>query len=296
MMRLIPAKNIISRTTHPETWFGTVYNMNIYRGCCHGCIYCDSRSDCYKIENFDEIVAKENALAIIERELSGKRKKAFIGTGAMSDPYNPQEVEHRLTKGALQLINRYSFGVNIITKSDMVVRDIDLLKKINLHSPVGIGITITIADDDLASRIEPGAPVSSRRFSAIHKLTEQGIYAGILMTPILPFISDTPENILTIVKLAAENGARFIYPSMGMTLRDGQREYFYGALDKLWPGFQWKYIKAFGNSYQCLSPNHQKLYPLFQRECEHWGIAYRMPDIIQGIYNSAGGRQLELGF
>lgn len=296
MISFIFAKTIISHTAHPETWFGNTYNMNIYRGCCHGCIYCDSRSECYHVENFDEIVAKENALAIIEKELKSKRKKGLIGTGAMSDPYNPQEAEYRFTEGALQLIDRYRFGVNIITKSDLVVRDIDLLKRINLHAPVGIGITITMADDDLVSRIEPVAPMSSRRFAAIRNLTDHEIYAGILMTPILPFISDNVKNILTIVRLAAENGAKFIYPSFGMTLRDGQREYFYRALDKLYPGMKQKYIKNFGNSYQCLSPGHQNLYKIFRRECEYWGIAYRMPDIIQGIHYSAGGRQLKLGF
>ncbi len=295
-MNFIPAKTIINRTSYPESWFGCMYNMNIYRGCCHGCIYCDSRSDCYGIENFDEIVAKENALAIIEKELKGKRNKGLIGTGAMSDPYNPHEADCALTRGALKLVGRYGFGIHIITKSDLVVGDIDLLKQINMHAPVGIGITITAADDELAGRIEPAAPASSKRFAAVKKLSGQGIYAGILMTPILPFISDTPENILEIVRLAADNGARFIYPSMGMTLRDGQREYFYGALDKLYPGLKWKYLKAFGNSYQCFSPHHQKLSRLFQQECEHYGIAYQMADIIGGINNAAGGRQLELGF
>jgi DNA repair photolyase len=156
----------------------------------------------------------------------------------MSDPYNPKEAEYKFTEWALRLIDCYGFGVNIITKSDLVIRDIDLLKKINLHSPVGIGITITATNDELARRIEPSAPASSRRFAALKNLNSNGIYAGILMTPILPFISDTLENISAIVKLAAENGARFIYPSLGMTLRDGQREYFYRALDNLYPGLK----------------------------------------------------------
>jgi DNA repair photolyase len=296
MIGIIPAKTIITHTAHPETWFGNTYNMNIYRGCCHGCIYCDSRSACYHVENFDKIVAKENALTIIEKELKSKRKKGLVGTGAMSDPYNPQEGKYRFTEGALQLIDRYGFGVNVITKSDLVVRDIVLLKRINMHAPVGIGITITIADDNLAARIEPAAPASSRRFAAIRNLTEQGIYAGILMTPILPFISDNPENISAIIRLAAENGARFIYPAFGMTLREGQREYYYRAVERLYPGLSRKYIETFGNSYQCLSPSHQSLDKFFQRECEHLNIPYRMPDIIQGISNSAGGRQLGLGF
>jgi DNA repair photolyase len=293
-MNLIPAKTIISRTSQPECWFGSIYNMNIYRGCSHGCIYCDSRSDCYQVEHFDEIAAKENALGIIEKELRSKRKKGIVGTGAMSDPYNPQEREYRLTRGALELMNRYRFGVNIISKSDLVVRDLDLFRQINQHSPVGIGITITIADDGLAGRIEAAAPASSKRFTAVKNLTDNGIYAGILMTPILPYISDTVENILALVRLAAENGAGFIYPAFGMTLREGQREYFYRALDKLHPGLKQKYIKVFGNSYQCLSPDHSELDQLFRRECERRSIVYQMPDIIQGIYSSVGVRQLNL--
>jgi DNA repair photolyase len=294
MIQLIPAKTIISRTSHPESWFGNTYNMNLYRGCNHGCIYCDSRSDCYQVENFDEIVAKENAFAIIEKELRCKRKRGVIGTGAMSDPYNFKEKGQCLTQGALQLIDRYGFGVNIITKSDLIVRDLDLLKSINEQAPVGVGITITIADDDLARRIEPGAPAASRRFAAIKSLSDKGIYAGILMMPILPFISDDIGNILTMVRSAAENGARFIYPLFGMTLRDGQREYFYQELDRLYPGLKLKYQKLFGNCYQCMSPDQEKLAELFYRECEHQGIIYRMPEIIQGIYNSAGRRQLNL--
>jgi DNA repair photolyase len=293
-MKRIPAKTIISRTAHPDCWFGCVYNMNIYRGCCHGCIYCDSRSDCYQVGNFDEIVAKENALEIIAKDLSGKRRKGVIGTGAMSDPYNPLEAEHQLTQGALELIRKYGFGVNIITKSDRVIRDLDLLKQINEYAPVGVGITITIADDDLARLIEPAAPASSKRFAAIKNLTKNGIYTGVLMMPILPFISDNAENILAIVRSAAENGVKFIYPAFGMTLRDGQREYFYRALDKLYPGLRLKYVKTFGSSYQCLSPEQSKLAQMFRRECENLGIVYRMPDIIRGIYDSARRRQLNL--
>ena len=295
VMNLIPAKTISGRTSHPECWFGSTYNMNIYRGCSHGCIYCDSRSDCYQVEHFEEIAAKENALGIIQKELESKRKKGVIGSGAMSDPYNTREKEHRLTRGALELIEQYGFGVNIITKSDLVLRDLDCFRRINLHAPVGIGITITIADDELAGRIEPGAPSSSRRFAAIKNLTAQGIYAGILMTPLLPFISDSAENVLSMVRVASENGARFIYPAFGMTLRSGQREYFYSCLDRLYPGLKLKYMKIFGDSYQCISPAHQRLDELFRRECERYGITYRMPDIIQGIYGSTGVRQLSLG-
>lgn len=293
-MKYIPAKTIITHNKNPESWFGSLYNMNIYRGCSHGCIYCDSRSNYYQVDNFDEVAVKENALGIIEKELRSKRKKGIVGTGAMSDPYNPLEKENRLTRGVLELIDKYDFGVNITTKSDLIVRDIDVLKQINEHSPVGIGITVTAADDGLSARIEPAVPASSKRLAAIKNLAENGIYTGILMMPILPFISDSGENILSLVRLASENGARFIYPWFGMTLRQGQREYFYRALDKLYPGLTLKYTKAFGDSYQCACPEHKKLWELFSRKCGRYGIVYRMPDIVKGIYAGVKMNQMEL--
>lgn len=293
-MKYISAKTIISHVKKPDMWFGNQFNMNIYRGCSHGCIYCDSRSDCYRVENFGEVAAKENALAIIERELKGKRKKGVVGTGAMSDPYNPMEKEHRLTRGAMELIHKYGFGIHIVTKSDLVVRDIDLLNAISSHSPAAVGITITAAEDSLSGKIEPGAPASSERFSAIKKLTDSNIYAGILMMPILPFILDSEENILAIVEKAAEAGAKYICPAFGMTLRQGQREYFYRALDRLYPGLKGKYTAIFGDSYQCSSPGHKKLWEFFRRGCERHGIVYKMPDIIKGIRGSVRMDQISL--
>lgn len=152
-MEFIPAKTIISGYHANSTWFGNNFNMNIYKGCSHGCIYCDSRSECYQVENFDEVRAKENALALIEHELKSKRKRGIIGTGAMSDPYNPLEKEFMLTRGALELINRYGFGVSIATKSDLIIRDIDILKAISAHSPVVVKMTITTADDILCKKL-----------------------------------------------------------------------------------------------------------------------------------------------
>lgn len=277
-----------------NSWFGNNYNMNIYKGCCHGCIYCDSRSECYHVENFDEVRAKENALAIIERELRSKRKTGVIGTGAMSDPYNPYEREYCLTRGALSLINAYGFGISIATKSDLVTRDIDILKEIKRHSPVLIKITITTCEDELCKRVEPNVTVSSKRFAALKGLSDNGIFAGILLMPVLPFIEDNEENIGGIISRASESGARFIYPAFGMTLRQNQRDWYYRKLDEQFPGIRQKYMKQFGGSYSCHSPEAEKLWKLFSRKCEECGILYRMEDIIKAYKQGYGTTQLSI--
>lgn len=293
-MNLIPAKTILSGYAENNMWFGCNYNMNIYKGCCHGCIYCDSRSDCYGVENFDEVRAKENALATIEKELKSKRKKGVIGTGAMSDPYNPFEKELCLTKGALELINRNGFGVSITTKSNLITRDVDLLCEISKHSPVLSLITITAADDELCKKIERRAPLSSERFQTIRKLSDAGIFSGILLMPVLPFIEDTEDNIRDIVSLAYENGARFIYPAFGVTLRQNQRDWFYDRLDESFPGLKQKYIQTFGNAYECNSLNRKELWDLFRQKCTERGILYKMEDIIRAYKQGYENGQISL--
>ncbi|KNZ41974.1 SPL family radical SAM protein [Acetobacterium bakii] len=278
-MEYIPAKNIVTRTKG-TAWFGTEYNMNIYKGCSHGCIYCDSRSDCYRIEDFDRVRAKENALAVIRDNLSRKMKKGVVGTGAMSDPYNPFEKELQLTRHALEIIRTHGFGVAIATKSPLITRDIDVLNDIRKRSPVIVKMTITTADDALCKKIEPHVPVSSERFQAIKELSDHGIYCGILLMPILPFINDTQENILEIVRRGKENGAGFIYPCFGVTLRDKQREYFYDQLDQHFPTIKQKYMLEFGNQYNCSSPNAKALYANFTKECNRLSMLYKMSDII----------------
>ena len=280
MMQQIPAKTIITKTKN-SFWFGADYNMNIYRGCPHGCIYCDSRSECYGIDEFDTVRTKENALEKIESELRKKRRKGVIATGAMSDPYNPFEKELELTKLALASVERYGFGIAIATKSDLVVRDAAQLFRIQSHAPVIVKLSITTADDALAKRIEPHASPPSRRFNAIKQLSASGVYCGVLMMPVLPFIEDTQENVIAIVRKAKECGAKFIYADFGVTLRANQRVHFYRMLDKEFPGIKEKYIKTFGNEYICASPDNTALWKIFKRECEIAGILYRMQDIIR---------------
>lgn len=282
IMEYIPAKTIVTRMKKPGEWFGADYNMNIYKGCCHGCIYCDSRSDCYGIDRFDVVRAKENSLQIIRDDLRRKTRKGVIATGAMSDPYNPYEKDLQLTRHALELCDAFEFGVTIATKSTMLERDIDILESIKEHSPVLCKVTITTADDNLSSKIEPGAPVSSRRFELIHDLARRGIPAGILLMPVLPFLEDTIDNIRLIVRKAAQSGARFIYPAFGVTLRNNQRQWYLQKLEQLFPNQQLteKYNRQYGTYYECRSPRAGKLWKCFKEECEENGILYNMKDII----------------
>ena len=294
-MKTIPAKTILSAFDN-DGWFGTNYNMNLYKGCCHGCIYCDSRSDCYGIEAFDQVRAKESALNILEDNLRRKSLKGVIGTGAMSDPYNPQEKQHQLTRQALELFKNYGFGVAIATKSPLVTRDNDLLAAIQQRSPVIVKITITCADDQLAQIIEPRVAPSSNRFAAIKELADCGIFSGVLLMPILPFINDTPANIKDIVVAAADHGARFIYPAFGVTLRDSQRLYFYDQLDAHFPGIKKEYLRSFGNAYSCASPQAKSLWATFTRECQRQGLLYKMEDIITRYKLEHGSQQLSFLF
>ena len=280
-MEYLPAKTIVTRAK-TTGWFGTDYNMNIYKGCCHGCIYCDSRSECYHVENFDQVRAKENALEIIRNDLRRKVKTGVIGTGAMSDPYNPFEKELLLTRHALELVNAYDFGVAIDTKSNLVVRDIDILKDIRSHSPVLVKVTVTTSDDALCAKLEPHAPPASKRFEAIRALAENNIFTGVILMPVLPFIEDTDENVVSVVRLAHQSGARFVYPAFGVTLRQNQRDWFYQKLDALFPGqgLKERYIKQYGDTYSCTSPRAKQLWRAFSEECNRLGLLYRMDNIV----------------
>ena len=280
-MEFVKTKTILSKVNYGEQWYGVDYNMNLYRGCSHGCIYCDSRSNCYHIDNFDVPKGKENALVILEKELSKKRNHGVVGIGSMSDTYNPQELKYEQTRKALKLLSKYNFGVSIDTKSDLILRDLDLLKEINEKNNVIIKFTITTPSDELSKIIEPHVCVSSKRFKAIKTLSENGIFTGIMMNPVLPFITDNEEDIKELVRLAYESGAKFIQTFMGMTLRENQRDYYYEMLDKNFKGLKYKYIKYYGERYDCVVLNYKELYKVFTNECDKYGILYNMKDIIK---------------
>ena len=280
-MEFVKAKTILSKVKYGADWYGIDYNVNLYRGCSHGCIYCDSRSNCYHIDNFDVPKGKENALAILENELSKKKEKGVVGIGSMSDTYNPFEKQYELTRGALKLLSKYNFGVSIDTKSDLILRDIDILKEINSKNNVIIKFTITTPNDELSKIIEPRVCASSKRFEAIKMLNDNGIFTGIMMNPVLPFITDNEEDIKRLVRMAYESGARFIQTYMGMTLRENQRDYYFEQLDKHFKGLKDKYIKYYGERYNCAVPNYKRLYKVFTDECDKYGILYNMKDIIK---------------
>lgn len=293
-MELVSAKTILARPKD-DSWFGNDYNMNLYRGCCHGCIYCDSRSECYGVEDFGRIRLKRNALQILEGELQKKKRKGVVGVGAMSDTYNPFEKEMKVTRGALKLLDQYGFGLALDTKSTLVLRDIDLIEQISRKSCANVKITITTADDSLSKVIEPHAPASSERFRAIRELSRAGIFTGVLFTPMLPYITDTEENVTAMVRLAHENGARFIFPMFGVTLRQNQRDYYYKKLDRHFPGLSQKYRNVFRSNYFCGSPQTKKLRSLFQVECKTYGLIFRMRDII-AAYKETKPRVGQLSF
>jgi DNA repair photolyase len=278
MIREIQAKTLLSRVRGEDDWFGLYYNLNLYRGCQHQCIYCDSRSECYQIEDFNhDVLVKANAIELLRRELPGKRVIGTIGTGSMNDPYMPLEKQFHLTRRALQVIREFRFPVHIITKSDLPVRDLDLLADIQADTYAAVTFTITTADDDLSRKLEPGAPVSSRRLAAMQELSRNGILVGVTLMPVLPFIEDTGENIRRVVELSAGNGARYILPAFSVTLRDRQRAYFYAQLDRDFTGLRMRYERAFGQRYAAHSPHTTQLEEIFSELCERYHLERHMP-------------------
>lgn len=243
--------------------------MNLYRGCTHGCIYCDSRSKCYQMNHaFEDIEVKENALELLEETLRRKRKPCMIGTGAMTDPYIPLETKLEFTRNALLIIEKYGFGAALQTKSAHVLRDIEILRRINEKTKAVVQMTLTTADDDLCRIIEPNVSITSERVETLKKLHDSGIPTVVWLCPILPFINDTSENIRTILEMCADVGVKgVICFGMGLTLREGNREYFYSKLDEHFPGLKERYIKRYGNSYEVSSPRNAELMKLFHEFC-----------------------------
>ena len=253
---------------------GGYYGMNIYRGCSHGCIYCDSRSRCYQFTHpFEDIEVKQNAPELLEKALRSKRKKCMIGTGAMSDPYMHCEEQLRLTRKCLEIILKYGFGAAIQTKSDRILQDIDLVDQINRAVKCVVQITLTTYDDNLCRLVEPNVCNTKRRIEVLEQMKERNIPTVVWLTPVLPFINDTEENITAILNECIRVGVKgIICFDMGLTLREGDREYYYAALDRHFPGLKKKYIEHYGNAYELSSPDAGKLMKVFHRICSDNGI------------------------
>ncbi len=275
--REIEAKTIVS-AFYEDGWFGANYTMNLYRGCSHGCVYCDSRSDCYRIENFDRVSVKADALRVVERDLKAKRKKGIVITGSMSDPYNPLESRLRLTRGALELLLRHGFGVAIDTKSDLVTRDIDLIRAISQRTAACVSLTITTFDDTLCRTIEKNVCPSSERLRALETLAKAGIDCGVLLMPILPLINDTPENVAAIARAAVNAGARWVYPgeSFGVTMRAGSREHLLACLPA---PVRRAYAARFGGDYFCPTERCDELWTGLDQVARESGLMCGMGEI-----------------
>ena len=254
--------------------------MNIYRGCTHGCIYCDSRSRCYQFAHaFEDVEVKQNAPLLLEKALRSKRKCCMIGTGSMSDPYMHCEQQLRLTRKCLEIVRDNGFGIAVQTKSDRILEDIDLLDEINRRSKAVVQITLTTFDEKLCKIIEPDVCTTQRRIEVLIRMKERGIPTVVWLCPILPFINDTEENISSILDACIEANVKgIICFGMGMTLREGSREYFYSALDKHFNGLKQRYISAYGNSYELVSPNNARLMSIFEEKCRTHGIMYRIDE------------------
>ena len=275
-MHFVKAKGILS----PDN------GINLYRGCLHGCIYCDSRSLCYQMAHaFEDIEVKENALELLEQALKQKRKRCMIGTGAMTDPYLPIEEKLRMTRGALELIDKYGFGATVLTKSTLVLRDLDLLARINRHTKAVVQMTLTTLDDELCRLIEPKVSVTSQRLRALKSFRDAGVPTVVWLCPILPFLNDTPENIALILASCADAGVKGVLCfNMGLTLREGNREYFYAQLDRLFPGLKERYIRTYGNQYVINSPRNEELMRLFHETCEKARMLHHVEEIFPYLH------------
>ena len=260
--------------------------INIYRGCSHGCIYCDSRSKCYQMNHeFEDIEVKINAPEILEKELIKKKQKCMIGTGSMTDPYCHIESNLRLTRRCLELIYKYGFGVSIITKSNRLLEDLDLIKKINEKSKAIVQITLTTYDEKLCKIIEPNVSTTKERFEMLKVLRDNNIPTIVWLSPILPFINDSEENIRGIINYCIEAKVYGIVCfGMGLTLREGNREYFYQNLDKYFNNLKDKYIKTYGNNYEIGSLNNNKLMKILKEECEKHNIIFNNQEIFKYMY------------
>ncbi len=283
-METVQARQLLTPLQATDDFFHSDYNLNLYRGCSHGCIYCDSRSVCYQLDRFDQVRVKADALSMLREELRLKRRTGLVSTGAMSDPYNPFEAEMEITRGAFMLLRQYGFGAGFTTKSALAARDADILHDIQRGAPVRACFSITCAQDDLSMKIEPASSPASKRFEALEALSRAGIFAGVWLNPVLPFITDTEENILAILRRTKECGGQFIVCHFGMTLRTGNREYFYQALDRDFPGIKARYAKAFGLDYMCPSPRARELGEVFYKECERLHLHCRFPDINKAMF------------
>ena len=287
-MHFVKAKGILSSGV----------GMNLYRGCQHGCVYCDARSRCYQMNHiFEDIEIKENAMELLEAALKSKRRPCMLGTGTMSDPYMPVEKNLQMTRQMLELAEKYGFGATMLTKSDLVLRDLDILQRINEKTKAVVQVSLTVMDDRLSKILEPNVCPTSRRIEVLRELQKAGIPTVVWLCPILPFLTDTEENVMGILRACRDTGVKgIIQYGMGLTLRDGNREYFYAALDKHFPGLKDRYIRTYGNAYELPSPKNDQLMGLFHGFCEYYGIWHNNAQIFSYLRELETNEGVQLSF
>jgi len=274
-MHTVKAKALLTK------WNG----VNVYRGCAHGCVYCDSRSACYQFRHdFEDIEIKENAPELLEAILRAKRRRIVIGSGSMADPYQPCERDWQLTRRCLELLDRYEFGATVITKSDLVLRDLELFESIHRKAKSVLQMTLTVADDELSRVLEPRVCTTARRYEVLKAFQARKVPTVVWMTPILPYLTDSRENVARLLEYCLDAGVKGIVCfGMGLTLREGSREYYYAALDRHFPGLSERYRRQYGNAYNVPSPDEDRLLTLFHETCEKYGILHTPEDCFRFI-------------
>ena len=274
-MHDIQAKSLLTRNR----------GMNIYRGCVHGCVYCDSRSSCYRFTHpFEDVGVKRNAPELLEDILKRSRERFVVSTGSMCDPYQPCERELKLMRRCLELIEQYGFGASVITKSDLVLRDLDLFESINGKAKSVLQMTLTVADDALSRMLEPNVCTSTRRYEVLKEFQKRGVPTVVWLCPILPYLTDSEENLRAILDMCFDAGVRGVVCfGAGMTLREGSREYYCAALDRLFPGMSERYRSRYGNAYELVSPNGAALMRIFREECGRRGVLFEPEDCFRFI-------------
>ncbi len=284
-MHYVQAKGILSATN----------GMNMYRGCQHGCIYCDARSTCYQINHpFEDIEVKENAPELLERALKGKRNKCMIGTGSMTDPYIPLEKKQRLTRRLLELIDRYEFGLAIQTKSNLILRDLDLLKSINKKSKCIVQMTLTTYDETLCKKLEPNVCTTKERFEVLKTLRDNGIQTVVWLSPFLPLLNDTEENIRGLLDYCIEAEVfGIICFGIGVTLREGDRAYFYEKLDEKFPGLKQRFHAKYGNAYEINSDHNDELMRIVRQKCKEHDIEYNSNKVFAYMHEYESHQEAE---
>jgi len=285
-MHLKEAKSILSASN----------GMNISRGCTHGCIYCDSRSKCYHIDHdFEDVQIKSNAPLLLEDALKRKRNKCMIGTGAMSDPYIniPENLDN--IRSCLKIIDKYDCGIAIQTKSDLILRDLEILKSINKKAKCIVQTTFTTFDEELCKKIESNVCSTKSRYEMLKVMQENGIQTIVWFCPFLPFLNDTEENLRGLLDYCVDAGVYgIIFWGIGMTLREGNREYYYQKLDEHFPGLKDVYHKKYGYKYEVTSDNNDKLVKLLRETCDKRGIICGVDNIFKYMGTFEEKKQMEL--